>query len=135
MKRYLLDSSFVIDLLNEIAQGDAGYALSWLQHNAAASLWISPVTMAEVLEGAEDPDTVTAYLARYSWQGIHRTHAHKVANRQRRASHRMGENDAWQAAIAESMDAILVAHDDSAFVRLGARYDDYRRDFSAEPKG
>jgi predicted nucleic acid-binding protein len=70
---------------------------------------------------------VRAYLSRYSWQGIHRAHADKVANRQRRAAHRMGENDAWQAAIAEYMGAVIVGHDGAAFGRLDAGYDDHRR--------
>jgi hypothetical protein len=55
VKICLLDSSFLIDLLNEIAAGDAGSAHEWLRRNAAAELWISPVTLAEVLEGARDP--------------------------------------------------------------------------------
>ena len=56
MKKYLLDSSFVIDLLNEMADNDEeGPALQWLKRNRRARLWISPVTLAEVLEGAQDP--------------------------------------------------------------------------------
>lgn len=58
MRKCLLDSSFVIDLLNEIADGKAGSASSWLKRNPAARLWITPVTLAEVLEGAEDPEAV-----------------------------------------------------------------------------
>jgi hypothetical protein len=49
-----------------------------------------------------------------------------VATAQRRAAHRMGENDAWQAAIAEQMGAVLVGHDE-AFKRLGTAYEDHRR--------
>jgi predicted nucleic acid-binding protein len=126
MKKCLLDSSFLVDLLNEIASAQAGPATSWLRRNSSAHVWISPVTMAEVLEGAEEPTVVRTYLARYSWQGIHRAHADKVALRQRRASHRLGENDAWQVAIAEQMGAVLVGHDSAAFERLGAEYDDFR---------
>ena len=126
MRKCLLDSSFLIDLLNELAAGETGSALNWLQRNESARLWISPVTMAEVLEGADDPESVREYLARFSWQGIHRVHADKVALRRRRAAHRLGENDAWQLAIAEQMDAVLVSHDPAAFQRLGARYEDYR---------
>jgi len=127
VKKCLLDSSFLIDLLNEMADGHAGPALRWLGHNAAAHLWITPITMAEVLEGADEPEAVRAYMARFSWQGIHRVHADKVAIRQRRASHRLGENDAWQAAIAEQMGAVVVGHDHSAFLRLGEGYDDHHR--------
>ena len=126
MKTCLLDSSFLIDLLNEIAAGDAGSAHRWLRRNASAELWISPVTLAEVLEGARDPDAVKDYLRRYSWQGTHRVHADKVALLQRRAVSRMGENDSWQAALADHMGAILVGHDPRAFRRLGDRYEDHR---------
>jgi predicted nucleic acid-binding protein len=127
MRKCLLDSSFLVDLLNEMSAGQSGPALDWLRNNALAHLWISPVTMAEVLEGAEDPQAVRAYLARFSWQGIHRVHADKVALRQRRAARRLGENDAWQVAIAEQMGAVLVGHDPTAFQRLGLGYDDHRR--------
>jgi predicted nucleic acid-binding protein len=127
MKHCLLDSSFIIDLLNEIAGGKAGAALDWLRRNGTAALWISPVTLAEVLEGADDPDAVRDYLRHYSWQGIHRVHGDLVAAAQRRASRRMGENDAWQAAVAERMGAILVGHDPKAFKRLGAGYEDHWR--------
>lgn len=127
MRKCLLDSSFLIDLLNEMAADQPGPALSWLQGNAAARLWITPVTMAEVLEGAEEPQAVRDYLTRFSWQGIHRVHADRVAVRQRRAAHRMGENDAWQVAIAEQMGAVLVGHDHTAFHRLGAGYEDHHR--------
>jgi predicted nucleic acid-binding protein len=127
MKKYLLDSSFIIDLLNELADNDdAGPALKWLRRNRRARLWISPVTLAEVLEGAQDAEAVKAYLARYCWQGIHRTQAEKVAASQRRSVERMGENDAWQAAVAECMKSAVLGHD-AAFARLGASYEDYRR--------
>ena len=127
MKRYLLDSSFLIDLLNEMADNDdEGPAFKWLQRNRRAHLWISPVTLAEVLEGAEDPQAVKAYLGRYGWQGIHRIQAEKAAARQKRAVSRMGENDAWQLAVAECMKSTVLGHD-AAFARLGAAYEDYRR--------
>lgn len=124
MTACLLDSSFLIDLMNEIADGREGAAFAWLKRNRNARLWISPVTMTEVLEGAQDIGTAKAYLGRYAWQGIHRMHAEAAATRQRRSSRRMGENDAWQCAIAERMNATLVAHD-AAFRALGDRYDDY----------
>jgi predicted nucleic acid-binding protein len=127
VKKFLLDSSFVIDLLNEIAEDSKGPAFESLERNENAQLWISPVTMAKVLDGAANTRAVKSYLARYLWQGIHRVHAEKVALRQKRSSRRMGENDAWQSAIAENMDAVVVGHDPTAFERLGRRYDDHRR--------
>jgi predicted nucleic acid-binding protein len=125
MSRYLLDSSFLVDLLNEIADRDAaGPALTWMRRNRRAQLWISPVTLAEVLEGAEDPDAIKAYLGRFAWQGIHRIQAETAALIQRRAADRLGENDAWQAAVAKCMKAKLLGHDD-AFERLGGAYEDH----------
>ena len=63
MKRCLLDSSFAVDLLNEIADDSKGPAFDWLERNEKAQLWISPVAMAEVLEGASDAKAVKGYLA------------------------------------------------------------------------
>ncbi|MEO8212412.1 MAG: PIN domain-containing protein [Myxococcales bacterium] len=123
----LLDSSFVIDLLNEVADGAAGPAIQWLRRNPRAELWISPVTYAEVLEGAVSPVAVRARLMRFRWQTLAHAQAEKVALRQRRARRRLGENDAWQVAIAECMDGIIVGHDEKAFGHLGDRYQDHRR--------
>ncbi|MDB6006164.1 MAG: hypothetical protein JWR15_3151 [Prosthecobacter sp.] len=80
MKRHcLLDSSFVIDLLNEVADGVAGPAMEWLRQHPQAQLWISAVTYAEVLEGADDADAVRSHLRRYRWQGLHHAQADLVA--------------------------------------------------------
>ncbi len=127
MNHYLLDSSFVIDLLTEMSEGEVGPAMRWSDANRTASFWVSPVTYAEVLEGAEDPVAVDKAFRAFRWQMIGRQHAFNVARIQRRSSHRLGENDAWQVAIAELMGASIVAHDPKAFDRLGDRYDDYRR--------
>jgi predicted nucleic acid-binding protein len=125
MKRCLLDSSFVIDLLNEVADDEPGPAWRWLKKNPRAQLWIGPVTLAEVLEGAVDPPAVKAYLSRYAWQGIHRAQAEQAAAGQKKSPRRMGENDAWQAALAHCMKGIVVGHD-RAFEMLGERYEDHR---------
>lgn len=42
--------------------------------------------------------------------------------RDRLAARRMGENDAWLEATAQSIDADLVGADRAAFERLGPRY-------------
>lgn len=126
MKRCLLDSSFVIDYFNEIGSGEEGPALGWCRRNPTADLWISPVTYAEVLEGAADPEAVREAFRAFRWQTIGRQQAERAALRQRRAAQRMGENDAWQVATAECMDAVVVGHDSRAFARLGNRYEDHR---------
>ena len=127
MKRCLLDSSYVIDLLNEVAANQHGPARAWAARNARADLWVSPVTYAEVLEGAENVEAVREAFRAFRWQIIGRPHGERAALLQRRADQRMGENDAWQAAVAECMDAVIVGHDPKAFARLGPRYEDHRK--------
>ena len=127
MKRCLLDSSFVIDLLNEVAANQSGPARAWAARNRGAELWISPVTSAEVLEGASDAVAVREAFRAFRWQAIGRQHAERAALRQSRAGQRMGENDAWQVAVAECMDAVIVGHHPRAFDRLGEGYEDHRR--------
>jgi len=56
---------------------------------------------------------------------MHRIEAVTAARLQRRTKNRLGENDAWQAAVAECMKARVLGHDD-AFKRLAAGYEDYR---------
>jgi predicted nucleic acid-binding protein len=126
MRRFLLDSSFLIDLLCEEADGRRGPAGAWLQRNPTAGLWISPITLAEVLEGAADRAAVRTRLVRYRWQVIGHPHAERVALRQGGSSQRMGENDAWQVAVAEGLDAAILGHDPRAFERLGDGYVDHR---------
>ena len=122
----LLDSSFLIDLLNEVAAGKPGTACAWLGRHKQVRLWVSAVSVAEVLEGAADMDAVRQFLSRFHWQGLHHSHAARVALLQRRAKQRMGENDAWQAAVALEMRGKLVGHDPKAFGRLGQMYCDHR---------
>lgn len=122
----LLDSSFLIDLLNELADATPGPAIHWLATHRRARLWISAVTAAEVLEGADDIDFVRRHLGRYRWQGLHHAHAECVALLQRRSRARMGQNDAWQAAVALLVRGQIVGHDPNAFSRLGTTYLDHR---------
>ena len=122
----LLDSSFLIDLLNELASGRLGPAGQWLRRNRRARLWVRAVSVAEVLEGADDVDFVRRFLARFGWQGLHHAHAARVAVLQRRTGQRMGENHAWQVAVVMEMRGRIVGHDSRAFARLGRLYDDHR---------
>ena len=126
VKRCLLDSSFVIDWVNEFAAKERGPAMAWFARNPKCDLWISPVTYAEVMEGADDVQAIRELLFTFRWQTIGRQHAEKAALLQSRSASRMGENDAWQVAIADAMDATVVGHDPRAFDRLGDRYEDHR---------
>ncbi len=118
----LLDSSYLIDLERETAAGDLGPARRFLPSLRGRRIVVSIVSVEELLEGAADDAAALASLQRFTIQGLHLAQARRCALLQRRASRRLGENDAWLVATAESIDADVVAADRAAFERLGARY-------------
>lgn len=118
----LLDSSFLIALDRETRTRNIGPARKYLPALRGRRLVVSVVTVAELLEGASDPEAATASLQRFAIQGIHLAHARRCALLQRRTAHRLGENDAWLVATADTLDADVVARDRRAFERLGSRY-------------
>jgi predicted nucleic acid-binding protein len=89
-------------------------------------LVISIVTVEELLEDSTDERAALTALQRFTIQGLHTAQAQRCALLQRRASHRLGENDAWLVATADSLDADVVGADRAAFTRLGTRYLQFR---------
>jgi predicted nucleic acid-binding protein len=83
---------------------------------------VSVVSVEEILEGARDERATVASLQRFTIQGLQLAQARRCALLQRRASRRLGENDAWLVATAESIDADVVGADRRAFDHLGDRY-------------
>ena len=118
----LLDSSFLIDLERETAASEIGPARKFLPSLRGRPLVVSIVSVEELLEGAADEATALASLQRFAIQGLHLAQAQRCALLQRRASRRLGENDAWLVATADSLNADVVGADRAAFVRLGTRY-------------
>jgi hypothetical protein len=118
----LLDTSFLVALERETANGETGPARRFLPSLRGRRLVISIVNAEELLEGAADEDATAASLQRFAIQGLHLAQAKRCALLQRRSSQRMGENDAWLVATAESINADIVGADRAAFERLGARY-------------
>jgi predicted nucleic acid-binding protein len=118
----LLDTSFLVALERETANGEHGPARKFLPSLRGRQLVLSIISAAEVLEGAADEAVAFASLQRFAIQGLHLAQARRCALLQRRASRRMGENDAWLVATADSINADVVGADRAAFERLGARY-------------
>jgi predicted nucleic acid-binding protein len=118
----LLDASFLIALERETAGAEEGPARRFLLTLRGRPLVVSIVTVEEVLEGAVDEARAFAALQRFSIQGLHLAQARRCALLQRRAASRMGENDAWLVATAESIRADVVGADRRAFERLGPGY-------------
>ncbi len=123
MKRpALLDSSYLIDLERETANAEIGPARRFLSSLRGRPIVVSVVSVAELLEGAVNEAEALATLQRFTIQGLHLAQARRCALLQRRASRRLGDNDAWLVATAELLDADVVGADRRAFERLGARY-------------
>lgn len=118
----LLDSSFLIELEREAAAGKVGPARKFLPSLRGRPVVISIVSVEELLEGAADEATTFESLQRFAIQGLHLAHARRCALLQCRAPRRLGENDAWLVATAESLNADVVGADRAAFERLGTRY-------------
>ena len=118
----VLDTSFLVALERETAKGEQGPARRFLPSLRGRPLVVSIVTVEELLEGATDEAVALASLQRFSIQGLHLAQARRCALLQRRATRRMGENDAWLVATAVSIDADVVGADRMAFERLGAGY-------------
>jgi len=121
-----LDTSFLVALERETARGENGPARKFLPSLRGRQLVVSIVCVEEVLEGAADEAAAFASLQRFAIQGLHLAQARRCALLQRRASRRMGENDAWLVATADSLNADVVGADRAAFERLGARYIRFR---------
>jgi predicted nucleic acid-binding protein len=118
----LLDTSFLIALERETAAGQIGPARTFLPTLRGRRIVVSIVSVEEILEGAADEVAAVAALQRFAVQGLHLAQARRCALLQRRSSRRMGENDAWLVATADTLDADVVGADRPAFERLGARY-------------
>lgn len=118
----VLDTSFLVALERETAKGEQGPARRFLPSLRGRPLVVSIVTVEELLEGAADEAAALSSLQRFSIQGLHLAQAQRCALLQRRATRRMGENDAWLVATAESINADVVGADRIAFERLGAGY-------------
>ena len=118
----LLDSSFLIALDRETARNEVGPARRLLTRLRRRPLVVSVISVEEILEGAADQTAALRSLQRFVLQGVHLLQARTCALLQRRAARRMGENDAWLVATAQSLDADLAGADRAAFERLGERY-------------
>lgn len=118
----LLDTSFLIALERETAARQMGPARRFLSSLRDRQIVISIVSVEELLEGVVDEGSAIAALQRFTVQGLHLAQARRCALLQRRATRRLGENDAWLVATAETMDADVVGADRAAFERLGPRY-------------
>lgn len=106
-----MDTSFLIDLADEVAEGKEEPACRTLRRLAETRVYVSAVTVAELLEGAEEPAKAAVELAAYRFLALGWGAAQRCARNQSQSTKRMGENDAWQAALSAQAGLWLVGHD------------------------
>ena len=117
----LLDTSFLIELEDELINRKSGPARAVLAAHRRQAAAISIITLGEFAEGFTDPRALLEFLAPFRVVQLSRAIAWRTAALQGSLARRLGENDAWIAATALSYDATLVARE-KAFKRV-ARLD------------
>jgi predicted nucleic acid-binding protein len=113
----LLDTSFLIELEDELVNRKSGPARAVLTAHRRQAAAISIITLGEFAEGFTDPKALVEFLAPFRVVQLSRAIAWRTAALQGSLTRRLGENDAWIAATALSYDATLVARE-KAFERV-----------------
>jgi predicted nucleic acid-binding protein len=113
----LLDTSFLIELEDELVRRRPAAAMAVLAANRRRATAISIITLGEFAEGFTDPQAFGEFVARFRVLQLSRAIAWRAAMMQSSLPRRLGENDAWIAATALAYDATLVARE-TAFARV-----------------
>lgn len=113
----LLDTSFLIELEDEVAVARAGAATAVLAARRAAPVAISIVTLGEFAEGFTDARALNAFVSHFRVLQLSRAIAWRTALLQASLPRRLGENDAWIAATALTYGATLIGRE-RAFERV-----------------
>jgi len=96
----LLDTSFLIELEEELAERRVGPARRFMAENRKERFGVSIVSVAEFAEGFEDSSKVDVFLRKFRKEPLHTGIAYLNAALQSSLPQRLGENDAWIAATA-----------------------------------
>ncbi len=113
----LLDTSFLIEFEDELADDRPGPACALLAARRKIPAAISIVTLEEFVEGFVDPVALNEFLTPFRVVQLSRMIAWRTALLQTSLSHRLGENDAWIAGTALAYQATLVGRE-RAFSRV-----------------
>ena len=113
----LLDTSFLIEMEDELAGQRRGAALAVLAARRSSPVAISIVSFGEFAEGFVEPLALDEFINRFRVLQLSRAIAWRAAALQNSLARRLGENDAWIAATALVYGATLVARE-RAFSRV-----------------
>lgn len=119
----IIDTTFLIDLEREIARGQPGPAMTFLERQPTRTMRISVVTLGEIAEGYEDQAApgLRELLAPYGIIEITAAIAMRyaaVSRDLRSAGIRTGDNDLWIGVTAMEADEPLVTRDQEHFRRM-----------------
>jgi len=121
----LLDTSFLVVLEAEVADGRIGPARRFIADNRGERFGISIVSIAEFAEGFEDARKAEAFLRKFPKENLHAGIAYLNAAMQGSLPQRLGENDSWIAATALYNRRRLIGRD-AAFRRVpGLKYAEF----------
>lgn len=113
----LLDTSFLIELEDELVKRRPAAATALLGVHRRSPVAISIITFGEFAEGFTDPQSFGEFIARLRVIQISRAIAWRAAMMQASLGRRLGENDSWIAATALTYGATLVGRE-RAFARV-----------------
>jgi predicted nucleic acid-binding protein len=114
----LVDTTFLIDLLEERERGLRGPAHRWLARRER--IWTTVVSVGELAVGMIDNNAARGFFANWRVVRLHPAIAYEAAAIERellRVGGRLGENDNWIAAFARYYGEPLVSND-AAFDRV-----------------
>jgi predicted nucleic acid-binding protein len=118
----LLDTSFLVALEAELAEGRTGPARRFIAENRGERFGISIISVAEFAEGFDDASKAEAFLRKFPKENLHAGIACLNAAMQSSLPRRLGDNDRWIAATALYNRRKLVGRDE-AFRRVpGLKY-------------
>lgn len=123
MDRYVIDTTFLIDLQNERRGGRSRGAEEFLRANPGAELLLPVVARGEYLAGFDDPDSrearelVDALRVLNVTTEVARTYA-AVTRELRRAGELIGANDLWIGCTAKTAKLPLITRNADVFRRI-----------------
>lgn len=116
----LLDSSYLIDLEEELAERAFGPAIAFANAHRRSVPRVSIITMGELAAGAADEAATRRFLSRYRVITLKPQIAYLAGRLERALSargQRLGENDNWIAATALYYGEPIVTNDND-FARV-----------------
>ncbi len=113
----LLDTSFLVEFENELANERPGPATALLAARRKVPVAISIIAVGEFAEGFLDAVALNEFLIPFRVVQLSRMIAWRTALLQTSLPRRLGENDAWIAGTALAYEATLVGRE-RAFARV-----------------